>query len=64
MFKIVSPVAYDAAVVVLQLDVVQVVDVVHVGRRDVVGVEHPACACQPVELVPVVELPLRGAVAV
>ena len=57
-------VADDAAVVVLQLDVVQVIDVMHVGRRDVVGVEHAARSCQPVQLVAVVMLPLGSAVAV
>lgn len=48
----------DAAVVILQLHVVQIVDVVHIGRRDVVGVEHSACTGKPVQLVSVVELPL------
>ena len=36
----------------------------HVGRRDVVGVEHAAHSCQPMQLVAVVMPPLGRAVTV
>ena len=39
-------------------------DVKHIGRCDVVGMEHADRASQPVQFVAVIELPLRGAVAV
>ena len=51
-------VANDAAVVVFHPDIVQIVDVVDVGCRDVVGVEHPAHPRQSMELIAVVVLPL------
>ena len=60
----VSFVTNDAAVVILHFHIVQIVDVVDIGRRDVVGVEDPTHAGQSVEFVAVVILPLRGAIAV
>lgn len=47
----VSLIAYDAAVMVIQFDI-EVVDVVYIGRRDVVR------ACQSVQFEAVVGLPL------
>ena len=60
----VSFVANDAAVVVYQFHILQIVDVVDAGRCDVVRMEHAAHAIQSVEFVTVVILPLGSAIAV
>ena len=60
----VSLVANDAVVMVLQFHNVQIVDVVDVGHRNVVRVEHTAYACKAMELVAIIILPLGGAVAI